>query len=245
MDAHMKRMPEISISSRWMECTLALASTLVDWLWIKWCPTLVHLQMDWLNVTAVEQELLKLSVLGVQRMLHHLKMWLNLKITSRSKVQSLNYPKSIPVTNACNKTYLLRLRGVAWRRPSYIERIAPDLSKLQPALQKAKQFCKLCILPELAGKRYSYATSYHYSNMMLMKKMVVHGASVKKQKAVMWLDVTIKDVPLKWFHLSCLNMDTVPSGKWGKGSKLFLYWRTSLKQVAQHFHTHFLEHSRF
>ena len=50
-----------------------------------------------------------------------------------------------------------------------------------------------------------------------MKKTVVNGVTVKSPYEEQWQDVTIHLVPLcpiKWFHKSCLRMESDPEGKW-------------------------------
>lgn len=106
---------------------------------------------------------------------------------------------------------------IVWHKAGlYIERLLPDSTKLQSALHKAEKFFKLCILPELTGKWFTRTRT------PLPLEQV---ADVDEEDCGTWcfcqesrggdmVGCDSKNCPIKWFHTSCLKMESVPSGKW-------------------------------
>lgn len=106
---------------------------------------------------------------------------------------------------------------IVWREGDiHIERIKPDPNLLQPALQKAEQFFKLSILPEIVGKWFTR------SHIPLPPAQV---SDIDEEDRGVWcycqeskggdmIGCDNKSCPIKWFHLICLSMKAVPTGKW-------------------------------
>ena len=98
----------------------------------------------------------------------------------------------------------------------HIECLKPDEVVLKCALTKAEQFFRRCILPELAGKWYTRSRTPLSS---------IQPDDIDEDDDGIWCfckqskggDMVACDnhnCPIKWFHISCLEMTAVPSGKW-------------------------------
>lgn len=98
----------------------------------------------------------------------------------------------------------------------HIERLKPDEQVLKSALTKAEQFFRLCILPELAGKWYTRSRT---------PLSAIQPEDIDEDDDGRWCycqeskggDMVACDnqkCSIKWFHISCLEMTAVPSGKW-------------------------------
>ena len=97
----------------------------------------------------------------------------------------------------------------------HVERIAPVDQQLN--LVKADHFFRLCILPELAGKWYTR------SHTILPTDELADDADeddpgtwcyCQESRGGDMVGCDNKNCPIKWFHVSCLQMAAVPSGKW-------------------------------
>ena len=103
----------------------------------------------------------------------------------------------------------------------HLECIKYEVDQLMQCLEKAERFFKLCILPELTGKWYTH------SREVVVASSVEDQSSgnvdeaddgswcyCKESKGGEMVGCECKSCPIKWFHLSCLEMTAVPVGRW-------------------------------
>ena len=97
----------------------------------------------------------------------------------------------------------------------HIERLIPDTALIEEPIKKAKRFFALCILPEPAGKWFTRTKETCEAEV----------SDTDEQDEGRWCycreskggDMVGCDNPkcaIKWYHLSCLQMETAPRGKW-------------------------------
>ena len=106
---------------------------------------------------------------------------------------------------------------VVWtEKELHIERITLDEALIKSALPIAQEFYKLCILPELLGKRYTCPrTSVQPPKELSMQTKEDDGSChCKERKGVDMVGCDSKSCTVTWFHLQCVELSAVPRGKW-------------------------------
>ena len=100
---------------------------------------------------------------------------------------------------------------VVWTQTElHIERLTLDEALLKSALPTANTFFKICILPELLGKWHTRQHSTTETEKNDVKKMMGHGATVKKGRVVTWLHVIAGHVLQSGFTLNVLDCVLCP-----------------------------------
>ena len=100
----------------------------------------------------------------------------------------------------------------------HIERLTVDHQFLEPRLRKAEKFFQIAIIPELLGKWYSRESS-------LCIPCIENITDCDEEDSGKWcycqeplggamIGCDNPSCPIKWFHKSCLRMDSDPEGKW-------------------------------
>ena len=100
----------------------------------------------------------------------------------------------------------------------HIERLTADHQFLEPRLRKAKKFFQTAIIPELLGKWYSRESS-------LCIPCIENITDGDEEDSGKWcycqeplggamIGCNNPSCPIKWFHKSCLRMESDPEGKW-------------------------------
>ena len=106
---------------------------------------------------------------------------------------------------------------VVWHSASlHTERLLPDTSLITEALTRAKQFFSLCILPELVGKWFTRRREDICEVEVSDTDSADEGTwcYCKESKGGDMVGCDNPKCGIRWFHLSCLQMDAVPRGKW-------------------------------
>ena len=125
---------------------------------------------------------------------------------------------------------------VIWKSDELIVcRIERDDTFLTEAIDKATNFCKYGILPELVGKWYTCiqpieqaTNSVKHHHMLQLcnhytKLLLVHHQGDNNQE--MWCYCKTEEsgtmifceneqCPIKWFHVKCLRITNIPKTKW-------------------------------
>lgn len=99
----------------------------------------------------------------------------------------------------------------------HVERLSIDQQLLQQVLPKAKQFFRMCILPELAGKWFTRSKGTQKANTT--DKIVEDDDNgnwcfCNESKGGVMIACDNRRCSIKWFHTSCLDMQEPPAGKW-------------------------------
>lgn len=126
----------------------------------------------------------------------------------------------------CHATYC---DFVVWsEKGAIILRINPCDVFITSAIKKATEFFKYCILPELIGKWYSKAPTYHCKHVPSREPLVditSNGQNNNVSKAEKWcfcraeesglmIGCDSDNCPIQWFHTECLKIKSIPKGKW-------------------------------
>ena len=97
----------------------------------------------------------------------------------------------------------------------HIERLNPEKSLITEALEKAKHFFKLCILPELTGKWFTRKRDLSVIQVPQDDdRDEGNWCYCNESKGGDMIGCDNANCTIKWFHLSCLDMTEAPSGKW-------------------------------
>ena len=108
---------------------------------------------------------------------------------------------------------------VVWTEQElHIERIPLDEDLMQESIPKAERFFKLCILPELFGKWFTRPRVQLGTEQALQlgTKEDDDGTwcSCKEAKGGKMIGCDNKTCTVKWYHLECVNLSSVPHGTW-------------------------------
>ena len=102
----------------------------------------------------------------------------------------------------------------------HIDGIEPSLEFFHVVLEKVKTFYLQAILPEILGKSYSRKKLTPCSNKNSSPGEEEHRTELwcycnkpeETGKAMIGCDNP--NCPIEWFHMECLNMESIPRGKW-------------------------------
>ena len=126
----------------------------------------------------------------------------------------------------CHATYC---DFVAWSEEGVIIlRINPCDIFIRSTLEKATEFFKYCILPELIGKWYSKAPIYRCKPVHSREPLVDITSSsqnnddlkiekwyfCRSEESGMMIGCDNDNCPIQWFHTQCLKIKSIPKGKW-------------------------------
>ena len=89
-----------------------------------------------------------------------------------------------------------------------------DENLLKLALPAAKKFFNECILPELLGKWYTCQHPTTQNESLECEDDDGSWCYCKERKGGQMVVCDNKSCTTKWFHLECVGLSTVPSGKW-------------------------------
>ena len=102
----------------------------------------------------------------------------------------------------------------------HIERIEPCLEYFYGVLEKVKTFYLRAILPEVIGKWYSKqkVTPCNNTNSSPAEEEhiteVWYNCNKPEETGKAMIGCDNPSCPIEWFHMSCLNMESIPRGKW-------------------------------
>ena len=106
---------------------------------------------------------------------------------------------------------------VVWNNDDLvIQRVKPDEPFISIELEKCKEFIKIAVLPEILGKWYSRepssvcAATDRDSNPGVEEAWCYCGMGEFGQM----IECEDDSCGIKWFHIDCLHITTIPSGKW-------------------------------
>ena len=135
------------------------------------------------------------------------------KLTTGSLQLSTDHPYYLQCQLQLHITRRAYCDFVVWHSAGlHVERIHPVDQHLN--LVKAAQFFRLCILPELAGKWYTRSHTLLPANELEDEDDPGTWCYCQESKGGDMVGCDNKNCAIKWFHVSCLQMAAVPSGKW-------------------------------
>ena len=125
----------------------------------------------------------------------------------------------------CHATYC---DFVVWSEEDVIVlRISPCDIFIKSAIDKATEFFKYCLLPELIGKWYSKAPVYQCKTVHTREPLVDITSSSQHDtlKNEKWcfcgseesgtmIGCDNDNCPIQWFHTLCLKIKSIPKGRW-------------------------------
>ena len=124
----------------------------------------------------------------------------------------------------CHATYY---DFVVWSEADVmVLRINPCDMFIKSAIERATEFFKYCILPELLGKWYSKAPIYRCKAVHPREPLVDITSSSQNDNALdkwcfcrsgesgVMIAYDNDDCPMQWFHTRCLKIKSIPKGKW-------------------------------
>lgn len=101
---------------------------------------------------------------------------------------------------------------------THIQRLTVDYQFLEPRLKKAEKFFQIAIIPELLGKWYTRESSLC---VPCIESIVDDGEEdsgkwcyCQEPLGGAMIGCDNPSCPIKWFHKSCLRMDSDPEGRW-------------------------------
>ena len=111
---------------------------------------------------------------------------------------------------------------VVWiKEVLHIERITLDEALIESAIPIAEKFYKLCILPELLGKWYTWKQPPRDSSVQHPRDPPLQieeddgtWCHCKERKGGDMVACDNKSCTATWFHLECVGLSTVPRGIW-------------------------------
>jgi len=98
----------------------------------------------------------------------------------------------------------------------HMERLNRNNEFWQDCLDKARLFFKICLLPELLGSWYTRPTEFTVSAASAdtsVDVQPVYCSCCGPEQGIM-IACDNPDCRVEWFHLECLHLEVVPSGKW-------------------------------
>ena len=125
----------------------------------------------------------------------------------------------------CHATYC---DFVVWSEEDVIVlRISPCDIFIKSAIDKATEFFKYCLLPELIGKWYSKAPVYQCKTVHTREPLVditsssQHDTSknekwcfCRSEESGTRIGCDNDNCPIQWFHTLCLKIKSIPKGRW-------------------------------
>ena len=97
----------------------------------------------------------------------------------------------------------------------HIERIYPSGCFITPIIGKITTFFRLVILPELIGKWFTKSKSITEStNNCTTSSNATEWCYCKVDHEDDLIGCDNVHCPIQWFHLSCLEIEKIPKGKW-------------------------------
>ena len=106
----------------------------------------------------------------------------------------------------------------------HVERILPDLELWSTCLDLSTRFFRVCLLPELLGKWYTRKplTTKEASTQELETVKVGGIQSTRlycicqkpEDDSLDWIGCDNPTCSIEWFHTLCLQITTIPKGKW-------------------------------
>lgn len=106
----------------------------------------------------------------------------------------------------------------------FVQRIMPDDEFIKSAFDKATDFFKLGILPELLGKWYSRAPTYalathdHTINQDNSSSLLADSEELwcfcQQPESGEMIACDHDQCPIVWFHTACVRVKRIPTGNW-------------------------------
>ena len=113
---------------------------------------------------------------------------------------------------------------VVWREEElFVQRIYPDDTFVDSALEKCEQFIKVAVLPELLGKWYSKEPLKKLNSASLEDDNDQTGTDhddtglccyCRKEESGQMITCDNAECYIQWFHTKCLHVKKIPKGKW-------------------------------
>ena len=102
----------------------------------------------------------------------------------------------------------------------HIERILPDFEFWSQCLDASSRFFKQCLLPEILGAWFTKKTTTDSTHPQTTKERELSNCRLycycqkPEDDSVEWIGCDNPTCSIEWFHTSCLNITTIPKGKW-------------------------------
>ena len=102
----------------------------------------------------------------------------------------------------------------------HVERILPDSEFWSSCLDASSRFFKQCLLPEILGTWFTKKTTTDSTHPQTTKERELSSCRLycycqkPEDDSVEWIRCDNPMCSIEWFHTSCLNITTIPKGKW-------------------------------